>query len=61
MYEPLRHEQPLYADKQSNSLPVSANVIERLINLPTHMGVDEPGAEGISAGLVSVVNETATQ
>jgi len=59
MYEPLCHQQPYYAERSQYAarLPVAESVVGRLINLPTHMGVDEDGARLIACTLCTVVGE----
>jgi len=53
MYEPLSHQQPYYArqSQYNRSLPFAESVVGRLINLPTHTGVDEEGAKLIAHSL----------
>jgi len=57
MYEPLCHQQPYYASTYNNpdKFPVAIDVISRLINLPTHMGIDIDIARSISKGLLKIV------
>ncbi|WP_168192658.1 DegT/DnrJ/EryC1/StrS family aminotransferase [Undibacter mobilis] len=57
MYEPLCHQQPLYAHQAENavSLPVAESVVGRLINLPTHSYIDEQGATDIAHTLYDCV------
>jgi dTDP-4-amino-4,6-dideoxygalactose transaminase len=61
MYEPLCHQQPYYAQQPQYAirLPKAESVVGRLINLPTHMGVDEEGARLIARTLSAVVRELA--
>ena len=42
MYEPLCHQQPVF--KKNIKLPKAENSIKRLINLPTHLGVNPSDA-----------------
>jgi perosamine synthetase len=61
MYEPLCHQQPYYSARPEHAvqLPVAEGVVGRLINLPTHLGVDEAGARAIASTLRMVVGELA--
>lgn len=59
MYEPLCHQQPLYVGAGQPALPVAESVVGRLINLPTHSGVDDDGAARIAAELRAVAAELA--
>lgn len=58
MYEPLCHQQPYYMQRGSlGNFPVAMDIGPRLINLPTHMGVDPEGAEMIAETLTGILDE----
>jgi dTDP-4-amino-4,6-dideoxygalactose transaminase len=64
MYEPLCHQQPFYLDKYEYSpiiMPISEDVIGRLVNLPTHMNINFDDAEKIARGLLVAVKEAASK
>lgn len=63
MYEPLCHQQPYYRDRAeyAKALPVAESVVGRLINLPTHTGVDEDGARLIAESLQHILRKPALQ
>lgn len=58
MYEPLCHRQPYYAPGHEGlSLPVAEDMIGRLVNLPTHVGVSLAAAGRIAESLSKMVVE----
>jgi perosamine synthetase len=64
MYEPLCHRQPFYLNKRKYSpktMPVSEDIMERLVNLPTHMDIDFDDAQKIACGLLAAVKEAASK
>jgi perosamine synthetase len=56
MYEPLCHLQPVYATGSHGSLKTAEQICSRLINLPTHMGIQEEDAEFIAHALLTVIS-----
>lgn len=60
MYEPLCHLQPYYMRTQghkSGDLPVAEKYIQRLINLPVHMGVSTEDAVRVAEATKTVLQE----
>lgn len=62
MYEPLCHRQPVFAGHPDAAirLPGADSVCGRLINLPTHPGVDEAAARRLAAGLDDLLRRHRT-
>ena len=56
MYEPLCHMQPLY-NKKKQKFEVSERHINQLINLPTHLKINEKIASKISISVINSINE----
>ncbi len=57
MYDPLCHLQPLYKQKKKFKLKTSEEHIKYLINLPTHMNVNEKMAEKICDKVTTATNQ----
>jgi perosamine synthetase len=59
MYEPLCHQQPFYKGLGNfGNFLVAMDVSSRLINLPTHLGIDPDGAELITKTLLGILGES---
>lgn len=62
MYEPLCHQQPYYATRPEyrTNAPVAESVVGRLVNLPTHSGIDRDGAVLIAKTFRDIVGKLAS-
>lgn len=61
MYEPLCHEQPVFKTLKMNAgqFPVASDIMQRLINLPAHMGIQPDDVPTIAQSLIATLGAGA--